>query len=95
MEKHDVVRLSFRKGGAADAYKRLKGVLGDKAWERAPLSTVTKDGDKSGAGIGTSPRSWETRRAKADIQTRSCATSHSQRDRLTGMFSLPSATSRS
>lgn len=54
-EKHDVVRLSFRKGGAADAYKKLKGVLGDKAWERAPASTVTRDGDKSGAGIGEFP----------------------------------------
>ncbi|MDA4805486.1 hypothetical protein NY486_06240, partial [Enterobacter hormaechei] len=33
-EKHDVVRLSFRKDGVKEAYRRLKGVLSDKVWER-------------------------------------------------------------
>lgn len=49
-ERHDIVRISFRRGGAAEAYKRLKGVLGDKAWERVSLRPT--DVDKSGAGIG-------------------------------------------
>ena len=32
--KMDVARLSFRKGGSSEAYRRLKNVLSDKAWER-------------------------------------------------------------
>jgi ESCRT-II complex subunit VPS36 len=32
--KYDVVRLSFRKGGVQEAYRRLKNILSDKAWER-------------------------------------------------------------
>jgi ESCRT-II complex subunit VPS36 len=32
--KMDVTRLSFRKGGSSEAYRRLKNVLSDKAWER-------------------------------------------------------------
>lgn len=31
---NETIRLSFRKGGVQDAYKRLKSVLSDKAWER-------------------------------------------------------------
>lgn len=30
----EVVRLSFRKGGEKEAYRRLKNVLSDKVWER-------------------------------------------------------------
>ena len=30
----DLVRLSFRKGGEKDAYRKIKSVLGAKAWER-------------------------------------------------------------
>ena len=33
-EKAEIVRLSFRKGGDKEAYRRLKNVLSDKAWER-------------------------------------------------------------
>lgn len=33
-ERSDVVRLSFRKGGEKDAYRKMKVVLGMKAWER-------------------------------------------------------------
>lgn len=58
-EKHDVVRLSFRKDGVKEAYRRLKGVLSDKVWERVaagpPRRQASSDenGDKQGgAGIG-------------------------------------------
>lgn len=33
-DKTETVRLSFRKGGDKEAYRRLKNVLSDKAWER-------------------------------------------------------------
>ena len=33
-EMSDVVRLSFRKGGEKEAYRKMKVVLGMKAWER-------------------------------------------------------------
>lgn len=32
--KLEVVRLSFRKGGEKECYRRLKNVLSDKAWDR-------------------------------------------------------------
>ncbi|WWC61839.1 uncharacterized protein I303_104424 [Kwoniella dejecticola CBS 10117] len=60
----DVVRLSFRKGGVQEAYKKLKAVLSDKAWERGVTSSSpmlqrakSDNGDtidglpRSGAGI--------------------------------------------
>ncbi|KAL1408761.1 Vacuolar protein-sorting-associated protein 36 [Vanrija albida] len=56
-EKHDVVRLSFRKGGEKEAYRRLKGVLSDKVWERVAAgpprrqASGDENGDKPGAGI--------------------------------------------
>ncbi|ORX36706.1 EAP30/Vps36 family-domain-containing protein [Kockovaella imperatae] len=31
---YDIVRLSFRKTGVQDAYRRLKNILSDKVWER-------------------------------------------------------------
>jgi ESCRT-II complex subunit VPS36 len=37
-ERLEVVRLSFRKGGEKDAYRKLKNVLGSKAWEREASS---------------------------------------------------------
>lgn len=48
---NDTVRLSFRKGGEREAYKRLKGVLSDKVWERiaAPKPRVQRSG---AGGIG-------------------------------------------
>ncbi|OCF36674.1 ESCRT-II complex subunit VPS36 [Kwoniella heveanensis BCC8398] len=67
MGKTQIIRLSFRdkKGGVNDAYKKLKSVLGDKAWERGvgvggsrdSQNGDRKDGDgsqtpsRSGAGI--------------------------------------------
>ncbi|WWC70241.1 uncharacterized protein I206_104191 [Kwoniella pini CBS 10737] len=62
--RQDVVRLSFRKGGEKEAYKKLKAVLSDKAWERdiggsSSLTSKLKRGTgdvvdgvpRSGAGI--------------------------------------------
>ncbi|WVW83850.1 hypothetical protein I302_105872 [Kwoniella bestiolae CBS 10118] len=57
--KTNIVRLSFRRGGEKEVYKRLKAVLSDKAWERGlnGLSSTVKAGDgieglpRSGAGI--------------------------------------------
>lgn len=54
-EKQQVVRLSFRKGGDKEAYKKLSSVLGDKAWEREGRSsaqTSSSNGERPGAGIG-------------------------------------------
>lgn len=54
-EKQQVVRLSFRKGGDKEAYRKLTSVLGDKAWEREGRSnaqTMNPNGERSGAGIG-------------------------------------------
>ncbi|KAK8864340.1 hypothetical protein IAR55_001587 [Kwoniella newhampshirensis] len=57
--KMDIVRLSFRKGGSQEVYKRLKAVLGDKAWEKergggvVRLGTGERDsgGGRAAAGI--------------------------------------------
>lgn len=54
-DRHDVVRLSFRKDGSKDAYRKLKGVLSDKVWERVaagPARKVTSDENRPGGGIG-------------------------------------------
>lgn len=59
-EKQQVVRLSFRKGGDKEAYKKLTSVLRDKAWEREGRSsaqTMSLNGERSGAGIGKLMRS--------------------------------------
>ena len=51
-----VARLSFRQGGEKEAYRRLKNVLSDRAWERAagPSSSAKQSPDtpRAGAGIG-------------------------------------------
>ncbi|WVQ67732.1 uncharacterized protein L199_005936 [Kwoniella botswanensis] len=59
----NLVRLSFRRGGEKEVYKRLKAVLSDKAWERGLNGSTSivkpEDGDangiegltRSGAGI--------------------------------------------
>lgn len=53
--QQDTVRLSFRKGGDKEAYRRLKGVLSDKVWERVEGPVARRDGEeKTGAGIGES-----------------------------------------
>jgi ESCRT-II complex subunit VPS36 len=44
----DIARLSFRRGGEKEAYRRLKNVLSDKAWERA---ATTSRGDRAGSTI--------------------------------------------
>ena len=43
-DKLEVVRLSFRKGGEKEAYRKMKSVLGMKAWERnvSPVGSVSK-----------------------------------------------------
>lgn len=62
--KMDTARLSFRRGGEKDAYKKLKGVLSDKVWERSSASSRTDRGatpangvetPRPSAGIGTCP----------------------------------------
>ena len=57
----EIVRLSFRKGGEKEAYRRLKNVLSDKAWERqAPGTSRRVQGDgpmeAPSADRSTSPR---------------------------------------
>ncbi|WVQ99330.1 hypothetical protein IAU59_006462 [Kwoniella sp. CBS 9459] len=59
----EIVRLSFRdkKGGVNDAYKKLKSVLGDKAWERdvgisGSGSRALRNGDGEGDGSQTPSR---------------------------------------
>jgi ESCRT-II complex subunit VPS36 len=48
----NVIRLSFRKGGSNECYRRLKNVLSDKAWESR---IVTGNGNETrGTGIGKS-----------------------------------------
>lgn len=42
-ENLDVVRLSFRKGGDKEAYRKIKSVLGSKAWERTVRSPLDVD----------------------------------------------------
>lgn len=49
------MRLSFREGGEREAYKRLKGVLSDKAWERAVEPVRVERG---GGGIGEFTPCW-------------------------------------
>ncbi len=41
-EELDLVRLSFRKGGEKEAYRRMKNVLGGRAWERGVCSYVDR-----------------------------------------------------
>lgn len=61
VEKHDSVRLSFRKGGDKAFYGLLKTTLQRKAWKAAPKDTVTImsgayrniDGRDPGAASGT------------------------------------------
>lgn len=56
----DIVRLSFRRGGEKEAYRRLKNVLSDKVWERVATSARLdrgstangRDSPRPGAGIG-------------------------------------------
>ncbi|WWD17362.1 hypothetical protein CI109_101803 [Kwoniella shandongensis] len=50
--KMDIVRLSFRRGGSQEVYKRLKAVLGDKAWERERDGGRTAGAGGSGSGEG-------------------------------------------
>jgi ESCRT-II complex subunit VPS36 len=48
----NVIRLSFRKGGSNECYRRLKNVLSDKAWESR---VVNGNGNETrGTGIGMS-----------------------------------------
>jgi len=48
----NIIRLSFRKGGSNECYRRLKNVLSDKAWE---TRTVNGSGEVTrGTGIGMS-----------------------------------------
>ncbi|KAK4684902.1 ESCRT-II complex subunit VPS36, partial [Tremellales sp. Uapishka_1] len=39
----EVIRLSFRRGGEKEAYKKLKSVLGEKAWERVRSWDIARD----------------------------------------------------
>lgn len=48
-----IIRLSFRKGGSNECYRRLKNVLSDKAWESRVVNT-NGEGTR-GTGIGESP----------------------------------------
>lgn len=64
LDKENTVRLSFREGGVREAYRRLKGVLSDKVWERVdggsrPSSTAPQN--KSG-GIGEFVNTADPRR---------------------------------
>ena len=57
---YDIVRLSFRKGGVQEAYRRLKNVLSDQVWERQlkivrPPSGLSKTTDS--ASERNTPRS--------------------------------------
>ena len=47
----NVIRLSFRKGGSNECYRRLKNVLSDKAWE-SRVVTGNGNGETRGTGIG-------------------------------------------
>ena len=85
-EKMATVRISFRKGGEKDVYKRLRTVLTAKAWEKSKVdSTLRKNGvgagDKGRTGVGIgSCRIWSVPLfvAGADrqkpLQTESCKT---------------------
>ncbi|OCF60551.1 ESCRT-II complex subunit VPS36 [Kwoniella mangroviensis CBS 10435] len=54
----NLVRLSFRRGGEKEVYKRLKAVLSDKAWERGlnGSSSLVKPRDGDANGIEGLPR---------------------------------------
>ena len=54
--KGDTIRLSFRKGGSNECYRRLKNVLSDKAWESRVISVANgmNGNERRGAGIGES-----------------------------------------
>jgi ESCRT-II complex subunit VPS36 len=57
--RNDTIRLSFRKGGSSECYRRLKNVLSDKAWESKVIHQSNgRNGDSTprGAGIGKFPR---------------------------------------
>jgi ESCRT-II complex subunit VPS36 len=57
--KGDTIRLSFRKGGSNECYRRLKNVLSDKAWESRVIA-VSNGNERKGAGIGRSGISFNT-----------------------------------
>ena len=50
-KSQNVIRLSFRKGGSNECYRRLKNVLSDKAWE-SRVVTGNGNGETRGTGIG-------------------------------------------
>lgn len=52
--KGDTIRLSFRKGGSNECYRRLKNVLSDKAWESRVVNVANgmNGNERRGAGIG-------------------------------------------
>jgi len=52
-KSQNVIRLSFRKGGSNECYRRLKNVLSDKAWE-SRVVTGNGNGETRGTGIGMS-----------------------------------------
>jgi ESCRT-II complex subunit VPS36 len=49
-DRSETVRLSFRRGGERDAYKRLKGVLSDKVWERVAAPNARPARARAGGG---------------------------------------------
>ncbi|WVR06971.1 hypothetical protein IAU60_004008 [Kwoniella sp. DSM 27419] len=65
--KSEVVRLSFRKGGVQEAYKKLKSVLSDKAWERVPGGTRDRAEAKSDVGVDGTPEAGTPSRPGAGI----------------------------
>lgn len=76
--KNDAIRLSFRKGGSSECYRRLKNVLSDKAWE-SKSTVVAQNSDRNGhatprgAGIGELCPSFDKPRGKlTGIQMGSC-----------------------
>jgi ESCRT-II complex subunit VPS36 len=52
-KSQNTIRLSFRKGGSNECYRRLKNVLSDKAWESRIVSS-NGNGEARGTGIGMS-----------------------------------------
>jgi ESCRT-II complex subunit VPS36 len=52
-EKMATVRISFRKGGEKDVYKRLRTVLTAKAWEKSKVDSTSR---KNGIGAGDKAR---------------------------------------
>lgn len=56
-EKMATVRISFRKGGEKEVYKRLRTVLTAKAWEKSKVNLKSRvsgpgSGDKARTGVG-------------------------------------------